>query len=73
MARPKNESFECWWCEADDERTILKLIESGRIDFMSLIEETYSPEDAPAVYERLAKDSHFPIVQFDWRRLQCEK
>ena len=73
MARPKNESFEGWWCEAEDERTILKLIESGRIDFMSLIEETYSPEDAPAVYERLANDSHFPIVQFDWRRLQCEK
>ena len=73
MARPKNESFEGWWCEADDEKTVLKLIESGRIDVMSLIEETYSPEDAPEVYARLAKDSHFPIVQFDWSRLECEE
>ena len=36
-----------------------------------LVEETHSPEECEAVYERLAFDRDFPIaVQFDWRKLK---
>ncbi|MBQ9783724.1 MAG: zinc-binding alcohol dehydrogenase [Clostridia bacterium] len=69
MARPKLESSEDWWTELDDAEAIIRLVELGRLDLKRLIEETYSPADAPAVYDRLAKNSAFPIVQFDWRRL----
>ena len=36
-------------------------------NFKVLIEETYSPKDAPKIYTRLANEPTFPIVQFDWR------
>ncbi len=70
MARPKLESHEGWWTELDDAEAIIRLIDLGRLNFKKLIEETFSPEDAPAVYDRLAKGGAFPIVQFDWSRLK---
>ena len=72
-ARPAKESAENWWTEKDDAEAIINLVKTGRIDLKRLIEETYSPEDAPAVYDRLAKNSAFPIVQFDWTRLETSK
>ena len=69
-ARPATESSENWWTQKDDAEAIINLIKTGRIDIKRLIEETYSPIDAPAVYDRLAKNSAFPIVQFDWTRLE---
>ena len=69
-ARPKFESFEGWWCERDDVQALMKLLLCKRIDFKCLISETYSPEDAPEIYTRLANDPVFPIVQFDWSRLK---
>ena len=69
MARPKLESSEDCWTELDDAEAIIRLVQLGRLDLKRLIEETYSPADAPAVYDRLAKNSAFPIVQFDWMRL----
>ena len=69
-ARPANESSENWWTEKDDAEAIINLVKTGRIDLKRLIEETYSPIDALKVYERLANNSAFPIVQFDWTRLE---
>ena len=69
-ARPKHESSEGWWTEGDDARAILKLLANKRLDFVSLIDEIHSAEEAPEVFARLADDPAFPIVQFDWSRLK---
>ena len=69
MARPKYESFDSYWTDADDARAILKLLKGKRLDFKCLIEETHSPAEAPEVYTRLANSPAFPIVQFDWSNL----
>ena len=71
MARPKMESSDGWWTELDDAEALLRLIDLGRLEIGSLVEETYSPVDAPAVYDRLAKNSAFPVVQFDWTQLKA--
>ncbi len=34
-----------------------------------MIGEVHSPEEAPAVYDRLLKEKSFPLVQFDWDRI----
>ena len=68
-ARPKSESSHGWWTEKDDAEAVLRLVKYGRICLSRLVEETYSPADAPAVYDRLIRNSSFPIVQFDWTRL----
>ena len=73
MARPKVESHEGWWTEKDDAEAIIKLIELGRINFSVLVEDVLSPLDAPEIYDKLAKNPAFPIVQFDWRKIQEEK
>ena len=69
VARPKNDSSNGWWTEADDAQAILRLLATGRLNFASLIEETHSPVEAPEVYHRLATEKFFPIVQFDWEQL----
>lgn len=65
-ARPQNESAPGLWTERDDVRALLRLIQGGRIDLGRLVQEVHSPEDAPAVYVRLATERSFPVVQFDW-------
>lgn len=70
MARPKVESSEGWWTELEDAEAILRMIDLGRFTLKDMIEETHSPEEAPEVYDRLAKNPSFPIVQFDWRMLK---
>ena len=68
-ARPQNDSSHGWWTEKDDAEAILRLLNYKRIDLASLVEECYSPADAPEVYARLLSSPAFPIVQFDWTRL----
>ncbi|MBQ8848798.1 MAG: zinc-binding alcohol dehydrogenase [Clostridia bacterium] len=70
MARPKFESFDGWWCERDDVQALMQMLIHKRIDFKSLISETYSPAEAPEVYTKLANNPVFPIVQFDWSRIK---
>ncbi len=66
IARPKVESAPGWWTEADDAKSIIRLLSLGRIEFDSLVEEVHSPEHSTEVYDRLAKEKAFPLVQFDW-------
>lgn len=66
-ARPKHESSHGLWTDGDDARAIHRLITLGRFDLEGLIEEVHVPEEAPQVFTRLANESHFPVVQFDWR------
>ncbi len=68
-ARPEVESAAALWTTQDDVRAQLRLVAGGRIDLKTLVEETHSPEEAPAVYQRLVTEKSFPIVQFDWRLL----
>lgn len=70
QAKPQNESFSGWWCERDEEMTVLRLLSLGRLDFKTLIEEVHPYTEAPKIYERLTTERSFPVVQFDW---ECEE
>lgn len=48
---------------------VKRLCSAGRLEFASLIAETYSPEEAPQVCSLLAEESAFTLIQFDWREL----
>ncbi|NLF16321.1 MAG: zinc-binding alcohol dehydrogenase [Lentisphaerae bacterium] len=68
MARPKHESRPGRWTESDDYRTFLRLVAAGRLEIRPLISAVVPPEDAPAVYQRLAEEAHPPLgIVFDWR------
>lgn len=68
-ARPKEESSAGLWTTHDDVMAVQKLVQLKRLSLEDLVEETYSPEEAPEVFRRLAEEKAFPITQFDWRRL----
>lgn len=65
-ARPKQESHGGWWTQADDVQALIKLHAFGRLSLGELVEEVHTPEEAPTVYDRLAHEKSFPVVQFDW-------
>lgn len=68
-ARPATESHEGWWTALDDSEAIIRLLDGKRLDFDVLIEEIHSPKEAPEIFERLATDRSFPVVQFDWTQM----
>ena len=69
-ARPKKESHGGWWTQTDDVQALIKLHALGRIRLGDMVDETHSPEEAPEVYNRLARKKPFPVVQFDWREME---
>lgn len=69
LARPEKESSRGMWTTRDDIFAIQRAVQLGRLEFASLVAETHSPEDAPQVYNRLAAEAAFPVVQFDWTAL----
>ena len=70
VARPKVESSSGWWTERDDAFALLKLLKLKRLDLARLVEEVHSPVEATEVYDRLAKNAAFPLVQFDWTKFE---
>lgn len=68
-ARPKADSANGWWTQKDDVKTLMKLTELGRLSLASMIDEVHSPMEAEEVYDRLANEKTFPLVQFDWSKL----
>lgn len=69
-ARPNTESSAGMWTDEDDLKAVLKLIQGKRLNFKDMISEIHSPEEAPAVFGRLATDKNFPIgVLFDWKKI----
>ncbi len=70
LARPEKESHGGWWSERDEALALIKLIDTGRLDFDSLIEEVHSPLEHKEVYERLVSEKFFPIVEFDWSDME---
>ena len=69
-ARPSSESHGGWWTQKDDVDTIRRLTKMGRLRLSDLMDEVYSPQQAPQVYSRLATERSFPLVQFDWSLLK---
>ena len=67
FARPPFDSAPGWFTEEDDRKTLLNFYRFGRLKLSNLVEETRKPEETPAVYQRLAEEPFFPLVQFDWR------
>ena len=70
IARPKVESSNGWWTEADEVETFLALVDSGRLTVSDLNPEYHTPDDVEEVYYRLRTDKNFPTVQFDWRNME---
>lgn len=71
IARPEKESHPGWFTHVDDIKAVLKLCSGGRLCLENIIGETHSPEECPAVYNRLINDRDFPVVvQFDWRKMK---
>lgn len=69
-ARPKVESYPHYWTERDDCLALLNFMAHKRLDMSRIVTEVHSPEDAPAVYGRLAAGKDFPVgVAFDWSKL----
>ena len=70
MARPEKESFSGWWCVKDEIKGLQNLSRYRKLNLSELVLETHSPEDAQQVFDRLAKETNFPVVQFDWRDIK---
>ena len=59
------------WTERDDCLAMLNFMAHGRVEMSKILSEVCSPQDAPAVYRRLAENKDFPVgVVFDWTRLK---
>jgi 2-desacetyl-2-hydroxyethyl bacteriochlorophyllide A dehydrogenase len=68
-ARPARESRPHSWTWKDDARALMSFMADGRLDMTRILSAVYSPQDAPAVYDALAKNPDFPVgAVFDWRK-----
>jgi 2-desacetyl-2-hydroxyethyl bacteriochlorophyllide A dehydrogenase len=67
-ARPAVDSYNGYWTAKDDMAAIQRMVRCKRLEFASLVEEIHSPNEAVEVYNRLANEPCFPIVQFDWEK-----
>ncbi len=70
LARPDKESHPGWWTTRDDMAALLRLTSTGRLSMGSLVEEVHSPAEAAQVFGRLMVEKAFPVVQFDWTKLE---
>ena len=68
-ACPGSDSYPGYWTTRDDMIAVYKLISFKRTSLSDMVGEVHSPEDAPAVYDRLLKEKSFPLVQFDWYKI----
>ena len=73
VARPKVESSAAYWTTHDDMMAVMRMIAAGRLSIREMIDETLSPTECGAAYTRLVTEKFFPLVQFDWNRLEDAK
>jgi len=67
FTRPNHESAPGRWTEHDDYQTYLKLVAAGKLKIRPLISDIVPPENANAVYNRLAHAENPPMgIVFDW-------
>ena len=72
-ARPAEDSYPGYFTTREDMAAIQCLALAGRLSFLPLVSETHSPAEATAVYDRLAVEKAFPVVQFDYSLAREEK
>ena len=71
FVRPKVDSYPYHWTNADDCRSIMQMMQMGRLDCKNIITEVVRPEDGRKVYDRLINDPDFPTgIAFDWRNVE---
>ena len=70
MARPKQESHGGWWTEQEDYEALIRLTQLGRIHLSDLVDEVHPVTEAPVIFDRLAREKAFPVVQLDWSGLE---
>lgn len=70
MARPDAESSNGWWTTRDDAKAFLKMLSLGRISLDGFVSEVHAPAECGEVYSRLCAGGAFPVVQFDWTRME---
>ena len=71
FVRPEVDSYPGYWTRRDDYRTLLALIAARRLQVQPIISEIVSPEEAPAIFTRLAEAKHPPLgIVFDWRSVR---
>lgn len=62
-------TWEARWSLQEDYRVLFDSLRSGRLRIDGLVSDVASPDDAPAVYEKLATDGpSMGAVLFDWSR-----
>lgn len=67
-ARPRVESYPYHWTHRDDIEALMDLTAGGRLDLSKILSEIHTPQEAPEVYRRLAKNQDFPVgVVFRWK------
>ena len=69
-ARPDHESAPTLWTTRDDVLAVQKMVRHGRLSFIDLVEETHSVNNYRSVFDRLANEKSFPVIQLDWRSLK---
>ena len=71
MVRPKVDSYPGYWTARDDYRALLALMAVGKMKTRPIISEVVSPEEAPAIYARLAEVKQPPLgIAFDWAMIR---
>lgn len=71
FVRPRVDSYPGYWTAQDDYRTLMAFMAAKKLKVRPIISEIVSPESAPAIYKRLADDSHPPLgIVFDWSRIR---
>ncbi len=67
FARPKQDTYPGYWTMREDMKMLLRYFNAGRIQVRPLITAIAEPEDAPAIYERLAQgDPAIMGTMFKW-------
>ena len=70
-ARSELESRPGMFTTRGDIKTMISLLETGRLSFDSFPREEYEPSRCAEAYQRLINDRNFPfLTQFNWSRME---
>ena len=73
FVRPQHDSSPGHWTMRDDLRALLAMLAAGRLRVGPMISEIVSPDQAPAVYQRLAETPCPPLgTVFAWQDKETE-
>ncbi len=74
FVRPQHDSSPGHWTMRDDLRALLRMISGGRLQVRPMISEIVAPEQAPAIYQRLAETACPPLgIVFAWQDKELQR